>query len=161
MTTRTEPAALVAQTSEPGHTPDDADIAEAPEDTEDDGTEGTAEEAADDTADDPDTFSREYVEGLRAENAKYRTRAQRADEIAHRLHTELVRATNRLADPADLEYGEDHLTDGDTLNAAIDQLLEAKPHLRKPITPKGDVGQGNRGTAEQPASLLGILKNIV
>ena len=78
-----------------------------------------------------------------------------------RLHTELVKATGRLADPSDLAYSEDHLTDSDALNTAIDELLTAKPHLKKPTAPSGDVGQGNRGTAEVPVSLLGILRNIV
>ena len=104
---------------------------------------------------------RDYVEGLRAENAKYRTRAQHTDELAQRLHAELVKATGRLADPSDLAYSEDHLTDSDALNTAIDELLTAKPHLKKPTAPSGDVGQGNRGTAEVPVSLLGILRNIV
>lgn len=112
------------------------------------------------SAEDADTFSREYVESLRAENARYRQRAQRADELAHRLHAELVRATNRLADPTDLDYSEEHLSDPGALRAAVDDLLTAKPHLRKPASPSGDVGQGRRGTAE-PASLLSILKNIV
>ncbi|MGB6146004.1 MAG: hypothetical protein WBG75_00145, partial [Mycolicibacter algericus] len=47
--------------------------------------------------DEADTFPREVVEKLRQENGKYRQRAQRTDELAHRLHTELVRATGRLA----------------------------------------------------------------
>ncbi|OBF39231.1 hypothetical protein A5724_08820 [Mycobacterium sp. ACS1612] len=110
-----------------------------------------------------DTFSRSYVEKLRDENAKLRVRGQRADELAHRLHTELVRATGRLADPADLEFDPtrdaDLLDDPEALNAAIEELLQQKPHLRsrKPI---GDIGQGVRGTAKEPVNLLGILKNF-
>jgi hypothetical protein len=120
--------------------------ADVTDDTDHQGTEG-------------DTFTREYVEGLRGENAKYRTRAQRADEFAHRLHAELVKATGRLADPADLDYAEEHLTDPEAMNTAINELLTAKPHLRKPVAPGGDVGQGRR-SAEEPASLLGILKRF-
>ncbi len=106
-----------------------------------------------------ETFSRGYVEKLRDENAKLRVRAQGADELAHRLHNELVRATGKLADAADLEFDAAHLDDTDALTAAIDQLLEARPHLRS-RKPTGDIGQGVRGTAEEPASLLGILKNF-
>lgn len=105
----------------------------------------------------PDTFPREVVEQLRRENGKYRQRAQRADDLARRLHTELVRATGRLADPSDLEFDAEHLDDPDALAAAVDGLLEAKPHLasRRPV---GDIGQGRRGSAGEPFSLLGLLK---
>lgn len=105
----------------------------------------------------PETFPREVVEQLRQENGRYRQRAQRADDMATRLHAELVRATGRLADPADLEYAEGHLDDTDSLNAAIDELLERKPHLAS-RRPTGDVGQGQRGGAAESFSLLNLLK---
>lgn len=106
---------------------------------------------------DADTFPREVVEKLRQENGKYRQKAQRADTLAQRLHTELVCATGKLADPADLPFDESHLDDPDALVAAIDELLERKPHLasRRPV---GDIGQGQRGTAPEPFSLLGFIK---
>lgn len=106
---------------------------------------------------DPETFPREVVEKLRQENGKYRQRAGQADELAKRLHTELVRATGRLADPTDLPFDEDHIADPGTLTAALDELLDAKPHLatRKPA---GDIGQGNRGASSGNFSLLDILK---
>lgn len=89
----------------------------------------------------PDTFPREYVEKLRAENAENRTKAKDRDDIAHRLHTALVAATGRLADPTDLPFSDEHLTDPEALTTALDALLEAKPHLasRKPT---GNIGQG-------------------
>lgn len=119
-------------------------------------------EALTDTAPDADdaaaeTFPREYVENLRQENGRYRQRAQQADAYAQRLHTELVRATGRLADPTDLTFDEEHLGDADKLVAAIDDLLARKPHLasRKPV---GDIGQGGRGNGDAPLGLLGLLK---
>ena len=60
---------------------------------------------------------------------------------AQRLHTELVRATGRLADPTDLEFNEDHLDDPDALAAAVDDLLARKPHLAS-RRPTGEIGQG-------------------
>ncbi|TDK91548.1 hypothetical protein EI067_22880 [Mycobacterium paragordonae] len=89
----------------------------------------------------PDTFPRSYVEELRQENGKYRQRAQQADAYGRRLHTELVRATGRLADPTDLPFNAEHLDDADKLANAVSQLLERKPHLanRRPV---GDIGQG-------------------
>lgn len=74
-----------------------------------------------------------------------------------RLHTELVRATGKLADPADLEFDPSHLYDETALSDAIDALLLEKPHLRSRI-PTGDVGQGDRGGAGD-FSLLSVLKS--
>ncbi len=89
----------------------------------------------------PEMFPREYVEKLRQENGRYRQHAQRADQYAHRLHVELVRATGKLADPTDLPFNEDHIESPDALAKAVDELLARKPHLaaRRPV---GDIGQG-------------------
>jgi hypothetical protein len=116
-----------------------------------------AEDESSSDATEPDTFPREVVERLRQENGKYRQRAQQTDAIAQRLHLELVRATGKLADPTDLAFDETHLDDPDALAAAVDELLASKPHLasRRPV---GDIGQGNRGSAAEPFSLLGLLK---
>lgn len=96
-------------------------------------------EAPETDTDESDVFPRSYVEELREENKRYRHRAQRADDYAHRLHTELVRATSRLADPTDLTFDEAHIENPDALTAAVDDLLAKKPHLaaRRPV---GDIG---------------------
>lgn len=127
--------------------------------TTDDATEDvTPDDTPDEQPDsDPDTFPREYVENLRQENGRYRQRAGQADAYAQRLHTELVRATGRLADPTDLPFNEDHLGDDDALVAAIDDLLARKPHLAT-RRPSGDIGQGGRGSGDAPLGLLGLLK---
>lgn len=106
---------------------------------------------------DPETFPREVVEKLRQENGRYRQRAGQADELAQRLHTELVRATGRLADPTDLPFDEDHIADPGKMVAAIDELIERKPHLAT-RRPAGDIGQGNRGGTSGNFSLLDMLK---
>lgn len=113
-------------------------------------------DGSDDPSSDAETFPREYVEKLRKENADARVKAKRADDLAARLHTALVAATGRLADPSDLAFDDAHLDDADALNAAVDELLARKPHLasRRPV---GDVGQG----VSVPASsvdLAGILR---
>lgn len=104
-----------------------------------------------------DTFSRTYVEKLRRESAGYRERAQQADALATRLHTALVAATGRLADPTDLVFDAAHLEDEQALSVAIDELLAKKPHLatRQPF---GDIGQGNRGPTSEPVSLADMLR---
>jgi len=107
---------------------------------------------------DSTTFSRTYVEKLRRENASYRERANRSDELAQRLHTAMVAATGRMADPTDLVFDAAHLDDQDAMNTAIDELLSKKPHLasRRPF---GDVGQGNRGAvSDAPVNLADILR---
>jgi hypothetical protein len=121
-----------------------------PEDQVDETTEQTTEA-------EPETFPREYVEKLREEAAKYRTRSQRTDDLAHRLHVALVAAKGRLADPTDLTFDEANLDDDAALDAAIDNLLAAKPHLasRRPATV--DVGQGP-SPIESGVDLAGLLR---
>lgn len=104
----------------------------------------------------PDTFPRSYVEELRQENGRYRQRAQRADELAQRLHRALVEATGRLADPTDLPFDEDHLDDAGTLTTAIDELLARKPHLAA-RTVTGDIGQGVVN-GKSDVDLMGLLR---
>ena len=115
--------------------PDEVETETAGEETE---TEGEQED---------ETFTREYVQTLRDESAKYRTKAKDRDDLAERLHTSLVAATGRLADPSDLTFDDAHLTDPDALTTALDDLLTRKPHLgsRKP---SGDIGQGATGTTD-------------
>ncbi|CCK53033.1 Conserved protein of unknown function [Mycobacterium canettii CIPT 140060008] len=108
-------------------------------------------------AEEPETFPRAYVEKLRQENGRYRQRAQQADQYAQRLHTELVRATGRLADPTDLPFNAEHLDDQDSLTAAIDDLLARKPHLRD-RRPIGDIGQGAKSPAAGTVDLAAILR---
>lgn len=104
----------------------------------------------------PETFPREYVEKLRQEAAESRTKAKRADDLAARLHTALVTATGRMADPTDLPFDEAHLEDPEALTAAIESLLASKPHLAT-RTPRGDIGQGPSVVADS-VSLAGLLR---
>lgn len=110
-----------------------------------------------------DTFPRSYVEELRRESAGHRDRAkqaeERADALAKRLHSELVRATGRLENPADLQFDADHLEQPEKLTEAIDALLTDRPYFAKRKI-AGDIGQGNRGKAET-VSLLGLLKGTI
>lgn len=102
---------------------------------------------------DTETFSREYVEGLRQESAKYRDRAKGADDLRHRLHDALVRLDGRLADPSDLAYADENLDD---VPAAITDLIERKPHLAR--KPSGDVGQGVRSESDAPKDFSGLFR---
>lgn len=127
--------------------------------TVDDGTnpDATTTEGGDNDQE-PETFRREYVEKLRKESAGYRERAQQADQLAERLHTALVAATGRLADPTDLPFDAHHLDDVDAMTAAIDVLVERKPHL-KTRRPSGDVGQGAGGAKAGDVDLAALLRS--
>jgi hypothetical protein len=105
----------------------------------------------------PETFTREYVQQLRDEAATHRVKAKDRDALAQRLHTVLVAASGRLADPTDLPFDEEHLTDEAKLTAAIDELLTRKPHLES-RTPRGEIGQGARGTTVEPVDLAAMLR---
>lgn len=107
--------------------------------------------------DDQESFPRDYVEKLRRESARYRDRARSADAYGQRLHTELVRATGRLADPSDLPFDESHLDDPDALAAAIDDLLDRKPHLAS-RRPTGEIGQGALSGAAPAVDLAALLR---
>lgn len=128
---------------------------EVPEVAED-GVQPQESVSEDETPEDADTFPRSYVEKLRTENSRYRQRAQKGDEYAQRLHTELVRATGKLADPTDLTFDAAHLDDPEALTAAVEDLLARKPHLatRRPL---GDIGQGATPSASQ-VDLAGMLR---
>lgn len=105
-----------------------------------------------------ETFPRSYVEKLREEAAKHRTRAARADELAAALWSARVAATGRLADPTDLAMpeGVDPL-DADAVTEAVDELLARKPHLAS-RTPRGEVGSGATGGDSGAVDIAGLLR---
>lgn len=120
-----------------------------------------APEAAQDTPDaqeEQETFPREYVEKLRQENGKHRQRAQQADDLANRLHVQLVKETGRLADPEDLDFSDEHLDDPDALNAAIEELISRKPHLAS-RRPRGNIGQGQTSNSGGNVDLAAIMRS--
>lgn len=154
--TTTETDATLAGQADDAATDETGDSAAI--DGENAGQTAAGVDATDDEIDSgTDTFSRAYVEKLRKESAGYRERARLADDYAQRLHTALVSATGRLADPTDLPFDAANLDDEQALSGAIDELLTRKPHLasRRPF---GDVGQGNRGGVSEPVNLADMLR---
>jgi hypothetical protein len=93
---------------------------------------------------------RQAIRSLRDEAAAGRVASKRSDDLGRRLHSELVRASGRLADPSDLQFDPAHLDDPDALSAAVDDLLTRRPHYAS-RRPTGDVGQGVRGDGGSPA----------
>ena len=118
-----------------------------------------ADEAEQTPADEHTTFSREYVEELRGEAAKYRTRAKHTEEVERRLHDALVRLDGRLHDASDLDFDPKRLEGDGGVEAAISALLEAKPHLAK-RAPSGDVGAGVRGEVDAAPDLISIMRGM-
>ncbi|MEH3135292.1 MAG: hypothetical protein PGN30_09860 [Mycolicibacterium neoaurum] len=143
--------------------PDLSDLAVIQPEKEESPSESTLDGKEDHSSAGADTFPREYVETLRKESAGYRERAKLADEraeaLGRRLHRELVAAAARLENPDDLPFDAGHLDDTTALTAALDALLTDRPYLAK-RTVSGDAGQGERGNADAPFSLLDALKGL-
>lgn len=140
------------------------------DDTEDDETGETVSRETDDDPErtdepgdgDGETFPRAYVESLRGESRRYRERAQSAEartgDLAAALWRERVAATDRLADPDDLPLPEDtDPLDAEAVSAAVDALLERKPHLAARRA-RGDLGQHERRDTAEPVNLASILR---
>jgi hypothetical protein len=111
----------------------------------------------------PETFDREYVEKLRAENADARTKRKAAEDardaaLGRVWEAERARAcAGILADPTDLDGTVDMLDehgvpDYERIKAAAEELTKAKPHL-KPRRPSEPIDQGARSETES-VSLL-------
>ena len=113
------------------------------------------------TSESEEPAEKSEVGKLRRESANYRTRLreseQRADELARELVAARIRESGRLADPTDLDPDPALLEDG-ALDAAIDDLIERKPHLK--ARSFGNVGQHERSTADG-VSLGSLLRNNV
>lgn len=101
------------------------------------------------------------IKKLRNEAANYRVKARESSELlAAReaaLFDALVKLDGRLADSRDIEFNAEYLTQPDKLNAAISDILEAKPGLAARRY-GGNIGAGVQ--AEKGASLVEIMKSI-
>lgn len=92
---------------------------------------------------------RAEVRRLRDEAAEQRVKGRRSETLSARLVTAYAAATGLLADPDDLRADPADLVDDDGLpdpgkvRAAVETLIEAKPHLAS-RTPRGDIDQGAR-----------------
>ena len=134
----------------------------ADQDTPDRETEEHGEDnVSRETSESEEPAEKSEVGKLRRESANYRTRLreseQRADALARELVAARIRESGRLADPTDLDPDPALLEDG-ALDAAIDDLLERKPHLK--ARSFGDVGQHDRA-ASDGVSLGSLLRNNV
>lgn len=154
----TDPTTTEETLTEPVEAPETDETTEEPQHDAPEVPEGTQQPEEEPEQEEPETFPRSYVEKLRKENAGYRERAQRADDLAAALWTVRVSATGRLADPTDLPMPEqaDPL-DAEAITTAVDDLLTRKPHLAaRRVT--GDVGQGVSG-GSATVDLAGILRS--
>lgn len=79
------------------------------------------------------------------------------DPLHTRLHTALVKLDGRLANPDDLPFNPEYLTDEAALTEAITELLATRPGLAaRHVT--GDVGQGARGGTTGPVDLIELMR---
>jgi hypothetical protein len=109
---------------------------------------------------DPDTFSREYVQGLRKEAAEHRARSRKVTEANARLMALQVGMDGRLVDDTALTFTDDMLDDSGLVDpakvtSAIDALIEAKPYLRKAALP---IAQGVMPQAPAEPCLFDLIR---
>lgn len=111
-----------------------------------------------------EVFDKAYVTKLREENSK---RRRENNALADRLLEITVSSVGtELADPADLLVyvdrasllDEDGLPDSELIAAAVEDLLERKPHLRSRGA-RGDIDQGGRGKEVESFSFNDWLKS--
>lgn len=125
-------------------------------------TDPTETVAADQSVEVEQTFDAEYVSKLRAEAAEYRVKAKRVDDLARQSARTMTQLDGRLIDVDDLAFDpafvdEAGLVDSAKVTAAIDGLVERKPHLTKQrVTPIS--AQGARAEPER-VDLHGILRS--
>ncbi|QNK52160.1 hypothetical protein H7F30_11055 [Dermacoccus sp. PAMC28757] len=127
-------------------------------------TEADATDEAQD-ADEQDTFSREYVEKLRAEAAEHRVKAKEAQDAlsasvtAYRSLAVEHAAQDILKAPAALEWRDEWATDEgldfEAIRTAATEYANQFPHAAKV---SGDVGQGYKDSASTVVDLAGMLR---
>lgn len=104
-----------------------------------------------------DENSSDQLTEVRREAAGYRKRLRETETELQQVQSELfharVAATGKLADPSDMPVDVELLAGG--LDDAIDELLQAKPHLKARAF--GDIRQGERGE-RAAVSLADILR---
>lgn len=133
-----------------------------PEATEPPAPDGA--EPPEDGRTEPATFSREYVETLRAESAENRLRAKKADDYLAALQSAAIEHTagRVLQDASVLEWSDEFndpesgMPSPELIRAAADALASERPHLSKV---GGPTQQGFRGEESDAGevSLVGLL----
>lgn len=107
------------------------------------------------------TYDAAYVAQLRQEAAEGRVKSKRADALARQATKAIAAHDGRLIDAEDLAFDEqflddEGLVDRDRVIAAIESLIERKPHLaaRRPST---TIAQGAQPEPDR-VSLLDYLR---
>ena len=139
--------------------PDELPDPEPDPDEDDPADETPADETPADEDETPADEDDELVRALRKEAGDYRRKLRdvetERDELRHELYRERVAALGVLADPDDLPYDEDALTDPDRLRELADELVARKPHLRsRRIRQRAGQGEGSAGDGFSLAGAL-------
>jgi hypothetical protein len=108
-------------------------------------------------------YAKSDLAKLRRSQDAYRQRAKTAEgrvaDLVQQRHEALVRLDGRLQDSTDLPFDPDAVLEPDQITETITEMITAKPHL-KSRKPTGDIGQGVRGTADEPFNLIGAIKAL-
>lgn len=124
-----------------------------------DETESADELEGDPAVDDDDGPAGSELSRARRQAARYRTELRDLETRAGDLEAALWRARleldGRLADPDDLPVDPELVDDPDGIRAAVDELLERKPHLRsRRIRERAGQGEGSASASVSLAELL-------
>lgn len=121
--------------------------------------EPAASETEENDTENDENSGGDQIAEVRREAAGYRTKLRDTEAQLQRVQSELfhakVASTRRLADASDMPVNVELLDDGDALNAAIDELLRSKPHLK--ARSFGSIGQGEK-SERSSVSLGGMLR---
>lgn len=121
--------------------------------------EPAASETEENDTENDENSGGDQIAEVRREAAGYRTKLRDTEAQLRRVQSELFRAkvaaTGRLADASDMPVNVELLDDGDALDAAIDELLQSKPHLK--ARSFGGIGQGEK-SERSSVSLGGMLR---
>jgi hypothetical protein len=109
----------------------------------------------------PKSYDADYVAELRQEAAENRVKAKRAEDLARQAVRAYTEGKGQLIDPEDLAFDpafldEDGLVDFDKVRAAIDALVQRKPHLASQ-RPTSTITQGAQPEPSR-VDLHGILR---
>lgn len=142
-------------------TEEDLDGTDTPDEQEN-GSEEQPEGSTDDSGDEAEVFSADYVKTLRDEAAASRVKAKRSDELEAALRVAVIAsATSKiLVDPQDLPWTDDlndenGFPNPEEIRKAASALVEKRPHLGRI---QGSAGQGFRGGDSDAVDLAGLLR---
>lgn len=129
---------------------------------DDQGDDQRNDDEGDDDQRDDDTFPRSYVQRLRERSNGYRLqlreRESDVDTLQRQLFAERLQRLDLVIDHDAVPYNPALLDDDDALQEHVEELLAAKPYLRKRKV-SGNIGQHSSNGGGSGFSLMDTLRH--